>query len=160
MEKCEVLAGVRWPAFSAAGLRRRLLETMLCGISSHQRRQAEERRSDRLADLLQAEARDSRCVELAEKERKMEAIEELQSVVRRLQETEEGFRHRRAEAAGKVRSLAKDSPYFRKTLGMLGAIPPLVSLLDSDDSDPLISALYALLNLGIGNEALAFQLSS
>lgn len=153
MAKCEVLNGARWPALSSAGFRRRLLETMLCGVSNHPRRQTEERRSDRLADLLQIEARDSRCRELAEKRRKIEAFEELQSVVRRLQETEEVFHRGRAEAAAEVRRLAKDNPDFRQTLGMLGAIPPLVSLLDSDDFDSLISALYALLNLGIGNEA-------
>ncbi|KAG1347895.1 putative U-box domain-containing protein 13 [Cocos nucifera] len=35
---------------------------------------------------------------------------------------------------------------------MLGAIPPLVGMLDSPDIDFQISALYALLILGIGND--------
>ncbi|PKU66901.1 U-box domain-containing protein 12 [Dendrobium catenatum] len=153
MAKCEVLNGARWSVFSAAGFRRRLLEAMLCGVSNDPRRQIVERRSDRLADLLLVEARDLRSREVAEKRRKMEAFEELQSVVRRLQDTEEGIHRRRAEAAAEVRRLAKDSPDFRQSLALLGAIPPLVALLDSDDSDSLISALYALLNLGIGNEA-------
>ncbi|KAH0461381.1 hypothetical protein IEQ34_008956 [Dendrobium chrysotoxum] len=153
MAKCEVLTGARWSVFSAAGFRRRLLEAMLCGVSNHPRRQIVERRSDRLADLLLAEARDLRGREVAEKRRKVEAFEELQSVVRRLQDTEEGIHCRRAEAAAEVRRLAKDNPDFRQSLALLGVIPPLVALLDSDDSDSLISALYALLNLGIGNEA-------
>ncbi|XP_020576002.1 U-box domain-containing protein 12-like [Phalaenopsis equestris] len=153
MAKCEVLAGARWSTFSPSGFRRRLLEAMLCGASNQPRRKSKERQSDRLADLLEAAAIDSRCREADEKRRKMEAFEELQSVVRRLQETEEGFHGGRAEAAAEVRRLAKDNSDFRQALAMLGAIPPLVSLLDCNDADSLIAALYALLNLAVGNEA-------
>ncbi|XP_073147357.1 U-box domain-containing protein 45-like [Henckelia pumila] len=61
-----------------------------------------------------------------------------------------------AEAATEVRRLTKDDPQARTTLALLGAIPPLVALLDGGQ-DPTfkshITALYALLNLAIGNDA-------
>ncbi|PKA48273.1 U-box domain-containing protein 12 [Apostasia shenzhenica] len=163
MAGCEVVAGGRWTPFSAAVLRRRLLGALLCGVSSNQRRKGEEppalreaavpgadRRSERLAELLRAEAQESECGLEAEKRRKIEALEDLQDVVRRLQEGEEGGDRRREDAAAKVRRLAKDNAEVRRTLAMLGSIPPLVGLLGSNDSDCQISAIYALLNLGIG----------
>lgn len=42
---------------------------------------------------------------------------------------------------------------IRGTLALLGAIPPLVAMLDLEDEQSQIAALYALLNLGIGNNA-------
>ncbi|KAG0466975.1 hypothetical protein HPP92_018555 [Vanilla planifolia] len=166
MARCEVVTGMRWPALFAAWLRRRLLDAVLCGVSAHNRRKGkdpcgivprltppEEPRSERLAELLQAEERESRAGDEAEKRRKVEAFEEMQSVVRRLQDGgEEGCDRRRMEAAANARRLAKDCPEARRTLAMLGAIPSLVALLDSEGSDSQISALYALLNLGIGND--------
>ncbi|PKU79066.1 U-box domain-containing protein 4 [Dendrobium catenatum] len=164
MARCEVVAGGRWSPFSAAGIRRRLLEAMLCGATNHKRKKGaepplsippppdEDRRLEKLSELLQAEARESRSREEAEKKRKIEAFEEMQGVVLRLQETGEDFDRRRAVAAAEVRRLAKDNPEARQTLAMLGAIPPLVGLLDAEDSESHISALYALLNLGIGND--------
>ena len=56
----------------------------------------------------------------------------------------------------KERILAKEDLEVRGTLAMLGAIPPLVAMLDEtelNDVDSLIASLYALLNLGIGNDA-------
>ncbi|XP_073035791.1 U-box domain-containing protein 45-like [Primulina eburnea] len=60
------------------------------------------------------------------------------------------------EAAMEVRRLTKDNPQARTTLALLGAIPPLVALLDGGQdptSNSQITALYALLNLAIGNDA-------
>ncbi|XP_071705183.1 U-box domain-containing protein 45-like [Rutidosis leptorrhynchoides] len=54
--------------------------------------------------------------------------------------------------AKKVRELAKEDSETRTNFGLLGAISPLVRMLDSKDLDFQISALYALLNLGIGND--------
>ncbi|BAT96980.1 hypothetical protein VIGAN_09031500 [Vigna angularis var. angularis] len=56
-------------------------------------------------------------------------------------------------AAERVRSLAKEDAEARANLAMLGAIPPLVGMLDSEDAHSQIASLYALLNLGIGNDA-------
>lgn len=54
--------------------------------------------------------------------------------------------------AKKVRELAKEDSEARSNFGLLGAISPLVGMLDFKDLDSQISALYALLNLGIGND--------
>nr|DAD36371.1 TPA_asm: hypothetical protein HUJ06_007012 [Nelumbo nucifera] len=51
-----------------------------------------------------------------------------------------------------VRRLEKEDTEARATLAMLGAIPPLVGMLDSSDLDFQIASLYALLNLGTGND--------
>ncbi|XP_020578455.1 U-box domain-containing protein 12-like [Phalaenopsis equestris] len=164
MARCEVVAGARLSPFSTAGIRRRLLEAVLCGATTHRRKKEvetprsnppppeEERQFEKLSELLQEEARESRRREEAEKKRKIEAFEEMQGVVMSLQETGEGRDGRRADAAAEVRRLAKNNPEARQTLAMLGAIPPLIGLLDAEDSDSHISALYALLNLGIGND--------
>ncbi|KAH7674997.1 Armadillo-like helical-containing protein [Dioscorea alata] len=154
-----------WPLFSAAVLRRKLLETMMCGISRQKRRHSpaaspapapvssESKRrhgSERLAELLMAEASESGSEETeAEFKRKVEVLEELKDVVRRLQEEDHD---RRRSAAMDVRRLAKDDPEARETLAMLGSIPPLVGMVDSDDPEVQIATLYALANLGIGND--------
>lgn len=152
-------AGFRlWPSFSPALLTRRLLEAVTCGAScardNHNGPLALRPfpgRPGRLIELLQEDASESSSDEAAdaEAELKIEAFEELQLVVARLQLD---GRDGRGEAAAEARRLAKDEPESRETLAMLGAIPPLVALLNSDDSGALIDALYALLNLGIGNE--------
>lgn len=89
--------------------------------------------------------------------RKEERLEELRAAVRMLQNVEE-----RENGAKLVRSFAKEDCDARSTLAMLGAIPPLVTMLDhdhhhdgdgyDDDDGSLIQAFYALLNLGIGND--------
>ncbi|XP_039019240.1 U-box domain-containing protein 12-like [Hibiscus syriacus] len=102
-------------------------------------------RSEKLADLLNLVETETD----AGIKRKVEALEELKRVVKELQgEDEESKR----KAASRVRSLTKENSEARVTLAMLGAIPPLVAMLDFQDSDSQISALYALLNLGIGND--------
>lgn len=93
-----------------------------------------------------------------ETRRKVEALEKLKRVVRDLRDAEEGEgeadreEEKRRESARRVRLLAKEDPGARTTLAMLGAIPPLVGMLDSSDLDSQIASLYALLNLGIGND--------
>lgn len=73
----------------------------------------------------------------------------LKEVVRRLQSGGDGDA---LGGAREVRELTKDDSQSRTNLALLGAIPPLVAMLDSDDLHSQISALYALLNLGIGND--------
>ena len=104
-------------------------------------------KSEKLADLLNlAEAETD-----AETKKKVEALEEFKRVVKELQVEEEEEKKRKA--ASRVRLLTKEDLEARVTLAMLGAIPPLVAMLDFENSDSQIVALYALLNLGIGNDA-------
>ncbi|XVE71252.1 hypothetical protein DITRI_Ditri10aG0135700 [Diplodiscus trichospermus] len=103
-------------------------------------------KSKKLADLLNLAEAES----YAETEKKVEALEELKRVVKELQVEEE---EKKRKAASRVRMLAKEDSKARVTLAMLGTIPPLVAMLDFEDSDSQIAALYALLNLGIGNNA-------
>lgn len=168
MAKCERgdEGGFRlWPLFSVAAFRRKLLEAMMCGVSRHRRkggadfgspeRRQRNPRSERLAELLRAELSEAGSDETeAETRRKIEAFEELQRAVGSLQtgDGDNAGADRRKEAAGEVRRLAKDDVEARETLAMLGAIPPLVEMLDSPDPDFQIAALYALLNIGIGND--------
>ena len=103
-------------------------------------------KSEKLADLLNlAEAETD-----AETKKKVEALEELMCVVKELQVEEE---ENKRKAASRVRLLTKEDSEARVTLAMLGTIPPLVAMLDFEDSDSQIAALYALLNLGIGHDA-------
>ncbi|KAG1326589.1 U-box domain-containing protein 12 [Cocos nucifera] len=170
MAKCERgdEGGFRlWPLFSVATFRRKLLEAMMCGVSRHRRKGgatfgSPERRprntgSERLAELLRAELSDAGSDEAeaeAETRQKIEGFEELQRVVGSLQtgDGDNAGADRRKEAAEEVRRLAKDDVEARETLAMLGAIPPLVGMLDSSDPDFQIGPLYALLNIGIGND--------
>lgn len=85
----------------------------------------------------------------AETKRKVEALEEAKRVVKELQVEE---LEKRKSAASNVRMRAKEDSEARVTLAMLGAIPPLVAMLDLEDLDSQIASLYALLNLGIGND--------
>lgn len=87
----------------------------------------------------------------AETKNKEEALEELKRLVKDLQQGEDS--EKRRDAASTVRMLAKENLEVRGTLAMLGAIPPLVAMLDSQDLGSQIASLYALLNLGIGNDA-------
>ncbi|XP_047046427.1 U-box domain-containing protein 7-like [Lolium rigidum] len=169
-----------WPIFSAATLRRKLLEVLTCGgggggggscrgrascRSPKPRTQSMPRpRSDRLAELLRAEP--SECGdgddegEADAAARKAAALEELKVVVAALQDGDgdgesAGGVSWRVEAATVVRRKAKDDAAAREMLAMLGAIPPLVAMLDDRDGageELLAAALYALLNLGIGND--------
>ncbi|KAK1287558.1 hypothetical protein QJS10_CPB19g00682 [Acorus calamus] len=143
-----------WPVF-----RRKLFDAVSCGASRRWRDEIPEakptpppprpRSDNRLSELLRSEAGEEDRPALSEEEarRKTEKLEGLQRVVRGLQEDE-----RAAEAAAEVRRLAKADADARRTLALLGAIPPLIGLLESGDPDLLVSSLYALLNLGIGND--------
>lgn len=170
------VAGFRlWPIFSAATLRRKLLEVLTCGggggggscrgrtsyRSPKPRAQTSQPRprSDRLAELLRAEP--SECGddegEADAAARKVELLEELKVVVGALQDGDRdsaGGVSWRVEAATVVRRKAKDDAMARELLAMLGAIPPLVAMLDDSGGgeELLAAALYALLNLGIGND--------
>ncbi|XP_010447473.1 PREDICTED: U-box domain-containing protein 14 [Camelina sativa] len=121
-----------------------------------------EERSKKLCDLLNL-AEVEADVETKNKE---EALEVLKRVVRELQssaaataargddEEDGGDFRKKLAAASEVRLLAKEDSEARVTLAMLGAIPPLVSMIDdSRIVDAQIASLYALLNLGIGNDA-------
>ncbi|KAK7352654.1 hypothetical protein VNO80_18079 [Phaseolus coccineus] len=115
--------------------------------ASHaEKEERSEKRSEKLSDLLNA----AEMKMEAEAERKEEALAELKRVVKELRE--EDLTMRRITAA-RVRSLAKEDSEARANLAMLGAIPPLVGMLDSEDANSQIASLYALLNLGIGNDA-------
>ncbi|XP_042512441.1 U-box domain-containing protein 12-like [Macadamia integrifolia] len=163
-----------WSAFSGAAFRRKLLDSMLCGVPRHhydddagvvespvekpnqkerQNRSDSKRNggSESLSELMNlTEASETGVYETeVERRRKIEAFEELQRVVKKLQ-LEEGSVQ--MEAAMDVRRLAKEDSEARSTLAMLGAIPPLVEMLNSNDQDFQIASLYALLNLGIGND--------
>lgn len=115
------------------------------------------KKSEKLCDLLNL-AEVEADVETKMKE---EALDALKRVVGELQaaaarEVDDGGECRKkVAAASEVRLLAKEDPEARVTLAMLGAIPPLVSMIDDEsrDADARIASLYALLNLGIGNDA-------
>ncbi|XP_037441545.1 U-box domain-containing protein 7-like [Triticum dicoccoides] len=163
-----------WPVFSAATMRRKLLEVLTCGggggggscrgrtsfRSPQPRAHSQPRpRADRLAELLRAEP--SECGddegEADAAVRKAAALEELKVVVAALQDREgdvAGGVSWRVEAATVVRRKAKDDAMAREMLAMLGAIPPLVAMLDQGGGgeELLAAALYALLNMGIGND--------
>ncbi|CAN0888179.1 U-box domain-containing protein 12 [Linum grandiflorum] len=104
-------------------------------------------KSERLSDLLSI----AECESEAETNKKVEALEDLKRAVRELQVEDE--QEKRKQAARKVRLLAKEDSGARVTLAMLGAIPPLIGMLDLEDTDSQIASLYSLLNLGIGNDA-------
>ncbi|KAH7688324.1 Armadillo-like helical-containing protein [Dioscorea alata] len=144
-----------WSLFSAAAIRRKILERLLCGVSRTKRRpMASEPMkkvgSERLLELLMAEGLESGSDEPSEVKKKVPIFDELLSVVTMLQGDDDG---RRKSAAIDVRRLAKDDTKSRETLAMLGSIPPLVGMLDSDDPETQIVSLYALLNLVIGNDS-------
>ncbi|KAG8375638.1 hypothetical protein BUALT_Bualt10G0121100 [Buddleja alternifolia] len=85
--------------------------------------------------------------------RKELVLEALKKVAKKLQQEES--MEAVLEGAAEVRKLTKDDPQARTTLALLGVIPPLVALLDAEDPTFhfQISALYALLNLAITNDA-------
>ncbi|XP_050219739.1 U-box domain-containing protein 7 [Mercurialis annua] len=104
-------------------------------------------KSEKLSDLLSIAEAESEIETI----KKVEVLEELKSVVKELQLENESVK--KESAASRVRLLAKEDCGVRVTLAMLGAIPPLVAMLDFDNVDLHIASLYALLNLAIGNDA-------
>ncbi|CAL5206307.1 unnamed protein product [Lathyrus oleraceus] len=173
----------QWNSLSVASIRRLIFDAVSCGASSrfhHRRRSLDEydtedfssttrsdsfssnekhqqkqqnqsskpnAKSEKLSDLLNMAELESD----AEAKKKEEALEELKQLVKDLHNEEDSVKRR--EAATAVRMLAKENLEVRGTLAMLGAIPPLVTMLDSQNLDSQIASLYALLNLGIGNDA-------
>ncbi|KAK9279340.1 hypothetical protein L1049_013019 [Liquidambar formosana] len=171
-----------WTSFSGATFRRKLFEVIACGASRRhhghhhpddddvsiglesaeenaapRKRGSDPKRtgSEKLSDLLKmsesSDAGDSCGSSESEAVtmKKIEALDELKRVAKMLQV--EG-REERVVAASNVRKLAKEDVAARSTLAMLGVIPPLVGMIDSEDLDSQIASLYALLNLGIGND--------
>ncbi|VYS53437.1 unnamed protein product [Arabidopsis thaliana] len=152
--------------FSGSSLRRIIFDAISCGGSSRYRRELREeidkdcskstmigedsmRKPEKLSDLLNLAVIESGV----ETKKKEETLEILKRVVKDLQ-AEAAAAEKKIAAASEVRLLAKDDIEARVTLAMLGAIPPLVSMIDdeSQSEDALIASLYALLNLGIGND--------
>ncbi|KAL6213003.1 hypothetical protein ACLB2K_018218 [Fragaria x ananassa] len=164
-----------WSSFSAASFRRLIFDAVSCGASSRyrhrndptdapapaparstvkQEKETPEKakpKSEKLSDLLNLAAEWSEAESDAVTKKKVEALEKLKRVARELQVENDAVEMRRA-AASDVRLLAKEDSEARATLAMLGVIPPLVVMIDSDDVDAQIASLYALLNLGIGND--------
>ncbi|XP_058224825.1 U-box domain-containing protein 12-like [Rhododendron vialii] len=105
--------------------------------------------SEKLSELLRLSDAEAEAAEEAKVRRKVEALEELKGVVKKLQMDgdDDVFK-----GAVEVRRVAKENPEARSNLALMGAIPPLVSLLDSENVESQVASLYALLNLGIGNE--------
>ncbi|KAA8521684.1 hypothetical protein F0562_012326 [Nyssa sinensis] len=171
-----------WTTFSGASFRRKIIDSMRCGGSCHRqacdtaeplaekpKQQNKKPRSEcgsgsrsetmksvgrgsqMLSELLRlSESSEQDLNGEAEEEmkKKVEVLEELKRVVKRLQCDDDVLR-----GSMDVRRLTKEDSEARTTLALLGAIPPLVALLDSNDLDLQIASLYALLNLGIGNDA-------
>ncbi|KAL5850196.1 hypothetical protein ACOSQ4_008209 [Xanthoceras sorbifolium] len=127
-----------------------------------QEKQQRQQKSEKLSDLLnlaETECETESETTKTTTKKKEEALEELKHVVRELQveennddEDDQERKRRRIEAARRVRLLARENPETRVTLAMLGAIPPLAGMLDFEQVDSQIASLYALLNLGIGND--------
>ncbi|KAI4376863.1 hypothetical protein MLD38_014573 [Melastoma candidum] len=116
-------------------------------------------KADKLLDLLHlADIHERQEIE-DETRRKVDSLDTLKEVVSRLQcrldGANEDYRdagRRKKEGAVRVRLLSKGDGEARSMLAMLGAIPPLVGMIDCDDDEAKINALYALLNLGIAND--------
>ncbi|XP_071723468.1 U-box domain-containing protein 45 [Rutidosis leptorrhynchoides] len=113
----------------------------------------DENKADKLLDLLNIAEAESE----AETKKKVQSLEELKRVVKILQcggdddGGEELLIKRKTKAASELRLLTREDSKARTTLAMLGAIPPLVGMLDSQNENAHIASLYALLNLGIAN---------
>ncbi|XP_074287065.1 U-box domain-containing protein 45 [Silene latifolia] len=117
----------------------------------------------KLYEMLNLSSTSDESTETAEmteemRRRKEEKLAEMTAAVGLLQSDDV---EEREKGAKMVRGFAKEDGDARSTLAMLGAIPPLVSIIDlhidhhHDDQHVhvlKIEALYALLNLGIGND--------
>lgn len=159
-----------WNSLSASSFRRIIFDAVSCGGSSRhrhngddlstaastesstsakqQRLEEDERPTEKLSDLLNIAERETE----ADAKKKEETLSELKQVVKELRGED---LTKRQIAAARVRFLAKEDSEARGSLAMLGAIQPLVGMLDlEEDTHSQIASLYALLNLGIGNDAL------
>ncbi|KAK6912516.1 hypothetical protein RJ641_022117 [Dillenia turbinata] len=151
---------------SFRSFRWRLIDTISCGGSSRYRQHhaaaensPENSLSEIMAPVTEPSKKGEKLAELLKKseneisvreiKRKEESLEVMKRVVRKLQNEEE---RERVEGAREVRKLAKEDTEARVTLSLLGSIPPLVGMLDLENVETKIASLYALLNLGIGND--------
>lgn len=109
--------------------------------------------SEKLSDFLNISCAEKTSVEDQDlRRKKAEEMEELKRVVTMLTGGVDGS-EKIVEAASEIRRLAKDDSSARSRLAVVGAIPPLVGMIDCESDDASkIAALYALLNLGIGND--------
>lgn len=107
--------------------------------------------SEKLSDFLNISCTEKKTAEDRDLRRKK--AEEMKRVVTMLTGGADDQREKIVEAASEIRRLAKDDSSARSLLAVVGAIPPLVGMIDSESDDASkIAALYALLNLGIGND--------
>ncbi|MED6173902.1 hypothetical protein PIB30_064039 [Stylosanthes scabra] len=164
----------QWNSLSAASFRRIIFDALSCGGAAYRRNNHTDSasssdgsesdfedpnpnpkrnvKSEKLSDLLSMA--DSEVETEAETKKKEEALDELKRLVEELRlQSEDSSPVRRVAAASAVRRLAREDAEVRVTLAMLGAIPPLAAMLDSENIDSQVASLYALLNLGIGNDA-------
>jgi len=90
-------------------------------------------------------------IEEEEVQMKEQRMEELRAAVRKLQSD---LMEERENGSKLIRRMARDDSETRSILAMMGAIPPLVAMIGihDEETEPQIEALYALLNLGIGND--------
>ncbi|CAK8568558.1 unnamed protein product [Lathyrus sativus] len=115
-------------------------------VCHKEKKHVQEEKHEKLLDLLNVQVH----VTDAESKKKEEILLELKQVVKELRDEDST---KRRMAAARVRLLTKDDTEARGSLAMLGAISPLVGMLDSEDVHSQIDSLYALLNIGIGNDA-------
>ncbi|CAI8599550.1 unnamed protein product [Vicia faba] len=143
---------------SASSIRRIIFDAVSCGgTSRHRHRHRDEVHDDKEKKHVQEEKHEklldllNRPVHAtdAELKKKEEMLLELKQVVKELREEDST---KRRMAAARVRLLTKDDSEARGSLAMLGAISPLVGMLDSEDVHSQIDSLYALLNIGIGSD--------
>lgn len=143
-----------------ASFRRKIIDTMRCGggatagVDNKLVKKPETRSdptkkagSEKLSELLRL-SHSWNEMEEEEVKRKVKVLEEMKGVVKRLQGDDVLW------GAKEVRRLTKEDVEARSTLALLGAIPTLVGLLDLENVEIRINSLYALLNLGIGNDGL------
>ncbi|XP_058781045.1 U-box domain-containing protein 15-like [Vicia villosa] len=138
---------------SASSIRRIIFDAVSCGGTSRHRHRHrvelhndKEEKHEKLLDLLNIPVHATD----AESKKKEEMLLEVKRVVKELREEDST---KRRMAAARVRLLTKDDAEARGAVAMLGAISPLVGMLDSEDVYSQIDSLYALLNIGIGNDA-------
>ncbi|KAL7149614.1 hypothetical protein ABFS83_05G053200 [Erythranthe nasuta] len=128
-----------------------IIDSVRCGGGIQKpNRSRKQAGSDKLSELLK---QPQWCENEDEVKRKEQVLELLKEVAKKLQN--EDSIEVVVEGAKDVRRLTKEDPHARTILALLGVIPPLVSLLDSQDPTfhTQIASLYALLNLAIANDA-------
>ncbi|PWA49005.1 Armadillo [Artemisia annua] len=136
-----------------ASCRRKIIETMRCGgkMSRHQKTSKSLKSlvaKNPKMEELKTSVSECKSDTLKRFKRLHESSPKLKEIVKKLQSGGEGA----LQGAKEVRELAKEDSEARTSFASPGAILPLVVMLDSKDLDSQIAALYALLNLGIGND--------